>query len=233
MYRESLALLASFVALESCLVHGATISYTVTLGPHTDDYREFSATIPQFDPTRGSLHSVTFSKFAPVTPSGIAENNGSTTRTFQGLASGILRYRLPGINATTDFPGSGRRFDLLSEQTSLSRGQSVRLSFPSATLRPFDEIRRRTDAGFQDYIGAGSVTLTYSYLYGVRSEPQFSSIFVSGGLIESLTGTLTYDYTPVPESTSAVLALWGTVAISHLRRTKHSTRRHSSPVVGS
>lgn len=217
--RSIITLLWAFIGLCPTL-HGATLPpETRSTGSRTD----FSGFLdfPQFNPAQGMLTRVTFSKFAPVTPTMLVVNNGTTSRGIRGRAAGILQYSLPGVNASGDFPGNPRRFDLVSDAVVVGPGRSANLPFPSTTLRPFDETITASNARFSDYVGVGTFRLTYSYLYNAVPEPS-SGVSSDAGLFNSLTGTVTYEYTPIPEPRAAKLALMAIVASTWRRRTQLS-----------
>lgn len=190
------------------LVHGAnecsaaTMSLTQSTGNRTDfaGGLDFS----QFDPALGTLTQVTYSSFLILTPTTGVQNSGAT-RSFFATASGIFQYKIPGVNASGDFPGNPRRFDVNSETRTVPSGAFVNLPYASFTRFLPDNTFSSGSSAFSSYIGTGSFHLDYSYLYNVITTPS-SGVSLDAGLINSLTGTVTYTYT-VPEPASLTLGI--------------------------
>ena len=184
------------------LVYGANECCSATMPPitrSTGTRTDFSGGLdfPQFDPALGTLTRVTYSSFMVLTPTTIVQNAG-TSRTIFATASGLLRYTIPGVNAMGDFPGNARRFDVNSESRFVPSGGVANLKYDSFTRFLTDIDLSPGSSGFGSYIGTSTFHLDYSYLYNVTTTPS-SSVFLDAGLMNSLTGTVTYDYVPVPD----------------------------------
>lgn len=124
---------------------------------------------------------------------------------------------MPGISETGTFPGNPRRFDVTSNTVSISSGANGNLLYPNANLTPVDDSLTAINSGFSSYIGTGTVHLDYSYLYNVVINPSASESSNSG-LTDTFSGTITYDFTKIPEPTTAAVAIVGAIAIVARRR---------------
>ena len=196
---------------------GAVITYDTATTDVLFNGQSSPLTLPQFDPSLGTLQGVTYDVTGGFTFSVSQSAPFSIFPNFN-FSKGLT---LNGAGLTWKSPGSGQNFD-----TVINWGPDFGVMLaPGETLTRMATVNffRLPDLGFSPFIGTGDITAEIGvsedsdlcYSEDLYAHPQYSmSCRQSGGLDVAVT----YDYTPVPEAPAVMLFGLGLLGLAVSRR---------------
>lgn len=194
-----------------------TLSDNETLGPPLPGLSlllPFDVTLPQFDPSIGTLTGVklnatTLSESATLN---LINSSGSPITASIGGNEGLALYTFPNFNGfTSEGGGPPTNFNLPANDT---------LSVPFGTFAV--NLTDAVPSDFTPYIGAGTISGS------VAASRSFDSVFATGGPFDlsanasgSATALFSVTYEYVPEPSSLALFAAGGVMLLRRRRSTH------------
>lgn len=176
-----------------------------------------SVSVPQFDPSLGTLTSVvvtfTGSESSTLTVGNISGQIGSpnnssgtaSTNTTFDISSGSMGLTMPTLTVSTGYPFANLPYVSGSNTITGATGSG------SASTTPYDV----PTAQIGDFVGTGNVSFpaSTSTVTGIMYSPQDAVTYAlaTGDPSASLTATVTYNYTPVgvPEPSSLAMVCAG------------------------
>jgi len=220
--RLALALLLAPLALASA-AHGATIQFSDTFGPAALPVSVTPlATVPLslFDPALGTLTKVTLTLDANTSGGTIAWDNEApiSTDITLGIGGEVTAVGLAGVTAIavplqTD---SATGIDADNDGAADFIGTDA---FSVVGGSGSDSDSGVLTSGLAPYIGLGTFDVTVSGVYDIylSTTGGFGPVDPVAGITDG-TVTVTYEYTPVPEPSTALLVAGGLLGLGAQRR---------------
>jgi hypothetical protein len=190
-----------------------SITYSASFGPTTTSFST-PIMLPQFNPSMGTLTSITFTLDGQTAGSAQVTNNSGATGSYQVTISSNLKLLDPSNNTLISVTPS------FNQTLSIANGDSATATGTS----PVDTGSTTITSGFGPYVGLGDVSFTVlgEGIGGVLGPSPFTVDSITKG-----EGTITVTYNTssvVPEP--ATLALFGSgllaLGLLYQRRREHS-----------
>ncbi len=197
----------------------ATVSYSATVPQQTTDFTNIPLSLSQFNPSLGTLTSVTLTLAGTATGSIRFESLDAQAAAILANLTASISASGPAALAITTVPLSSTTTNVTAYDGTIDFGGTS-----GRTLDPLsatDTQSSSLSSGFGSYVGTNNVTINLSANGN-------STVSGSGNIVTNLSqkaggiATLTYTYTPVPEpATMAVLSI-GALGLLRRRRARKS-----------
>ncbi len=207
------ALFAALISLSAALPAGATTIAYVTSAPIPETTTDWSSTFPLqlFDPSLGTLNSVDIYLGSTLQTTLTVTNTGDSPSS--GTAKTEVQVTVDG-NPALDFLSPAFSYSLGAGDSTTSGLLSSSSSTDSGPLTDGPTLAAFTGVGTLDFF---AFTFTQTDLSNTGGNTNANQVTDA-----SLTGTVTYDYTPVPEPASIVLLGLGAAGLFLVARRRKS-----------
>lgn len=207
--KKSALLIALCLMVCACYAGAATITQTADIPIQTTDWSKVLQ-FNQFDPTRGTLNSISFTLNGIVRGNVQVENQNATAATVSTTLQATLTLRRPDLTPIViTIPNIIRQFDATAYDDTLDFDGTSGISYPTTSASHSETVSGLSSAADKAlFTGFGTISLpcTASGFAGGSGAANLALLFSAES---GANASVTYDYTPVPEPSGLIALISG------------------------